>query len=454
MEFRSSQPDFDAIESKSAQTNTMHIPDSPKPRIVIIGGGFAGIEFIKALGKHSPYQIVLFDKHNYHTFQPLLYQVATAGLGPDSIAAPLRKVFTHYEDFYYRMAEVNKILPDEKCIHTSIGNLHYDHLILATGSMTNFYGMEDIKENALAMKMLPQAINIRSKILENYEKALLTSNLGELNSLMDVVIVGGGPTGVELAGAMAELRKGVLPKDLPELDFSKMDIYLLEAGNRLLMGMSDNAHEKAAKYLKELGVVVKFGAAVKSYDGFKVNLGDGTEILAQTVIWAAGVKGNIIEGLNKETIIGGRYKVNQFNQIEGFSNIYAVGDVGVMIDDERPRGHPMVAQVAIQQGKNLAKNFLRMKESKALVPFKYKDKGSMATIGRNKAVVDLPNFRFNGVFAWFVWMFVHLLFLIGFKNKVTTFISWVWNYFTFDRSTRLIIRPSKKKAEELEEKRI
>jgi NADH dehydrogenase len=301
-------------------------------------------------------------------------------------------------------------------------------------------------DNALPMKQIPQALNIRSKILENYENALLSSDETELNSLMDIVIVGGGPTGVELAGAISELKKSVLPKDLPELDFSKMDIYLLEAMDRLLFGMSDKAGKQALKYLQDFGVKVKFRAAVKSYDGYKVKLGDGSEILSQTVIWAAGVTGNLIDGLKPESIKGGRYVVNEFNQIEGYDNLFAIGDAAGMFSSEKPKGHPMLAQVAIQQGRRVGKNLHNLLTKKPQEKFVYRDKGSMATIGRNKAVVDFPKFSISGIFAWFIWMFVHLLFLIGFRNKVTTFINWIWNYFTFDRATRLIIRPWRKNS--------
>lgn len=444
MEYRSATNQFQPDQSKQVSGISMHIPDSPKPRVVVIGGGFGGIEFVKALKKDNPFQVVLFDRHNYHTFQPLLYQVATAGLEADSIAAPLRRVFKGYKDFYFRMTEVLKIFPEENCIHTSIGNLKYDYLVIATGSKTNYYGMNEVMENSLPMKMIPQALNIRSKLLQNYENALLSREEDEQNSLMDIVIVGGGPTGVELAGAISELRKSVLPKDLPELDFTKMDIYLLEAGNRLLAGMSDKAANKALGYLQDYGVKVKFGAAVKSYDGYRVKLGDGSEILSQTVIWAAGVTGKLIDGISPEAVKGGRYAVDEFNRLSGYQNIFAIGDVAGMFSSERPRGYPMVAQVAIQQGKRLAKNLENLLEKKDIEKFKYNDKGSMATIGRNRAVVDLPSFKFAGIFAWFVWMFVHLLFLIGFRNKVTTIINWMWNYFTFDRATRLIIRPWRK----------
>lgn len=452
MEFRSAtQLNTNKATETEKGTLSMHIPDSPKPRIVVVGGGFGGIELIKVLNKVDDYQIVLFDRHNYHTFQPLLYQVATAGLEPDSIAAPLRRIFKGHKDFYFRMADVLQVLPEQNCIHTSIGNLRYDYLILATGSKTNYYGMKEVQENALPMKQIPEALDIRSKILQNYESALLCNNEAELNSLLDIVIVGGGPTGVELAGAVSELRKSVLPKDLPELDFTKMNIYLLEAGARVLFGMSDHAGKKALEYLHDFNVDVRLNTAVKSYDGFSVKLSDGSEIISQTVIWAAGVTGNLIEGLKPESIKGGRYLVDEYNRLPGYQNIYAVGDAAVMITPDLPRGHAMVAQVAIQQGKLLAKNLFNERNKKPLKPFKYFDKGSMATIGRNKAVVDLPKFKFAGFFAWIVWMFIHLMFLVGFRNKVTTMINWIWNYFTFDRATRLIIRPWKKSPKEINE---
>lgn len=421
---------------------SMHIPETTKKRVVVIGGGFGGIEMIKELFPDDRFQVILLDKHNYHTFQPLLYQVATAGLEPDSIAAPLRRVFKGYRNFHFRMAEVKKIIPETNCIHTNIGELRYDYLAIATGSKTNYYGMEDVREKAFPMKQVPQALDLRSKILQNYEKALLVKDDGVIDSLMDIVIVGGGPTGVELAGAISELRKYVLPKDLPELDFKKMDIYLLEAGPRLLNGMSDHAGKKAMKYLETFGVKVMLNTAVESYDGYKVTLGNETVIESQTVIWAAGVMGAVVPGINPESVKGNRYLVDEYNRVKGYSNIYALGDVAGMYSDVHPKGYPMVAQVAIQQGKNLGKNLKNGLDNKRpLKPFKYNDKGSMATIGRNRAVVDLPRFKFAGIFAWFVWMFVHLLFLIGFRNKVATFTNWMWNYFTYDRATRLIIRP-------------
>lgn len=420
---------------------SMNIPKSDKPRVVVIGGGFAGIEMIKKLAKTGEFQIVLLDRNNYHTFQPLLYQVATSGLEPDSIAEPLRKIFSGYKNFYFRMANVDRVHPEENCISTSIGRLEYDYLVIATGSKTNYYGNDEVMKNSFPMKQVPQSLDLRSKILQNFEAALLSDSKEEMNSLLDIVIVGGGPTGVELAGALAELRKHVLPKDIPEIDFSKMDIYLLEAAPRLLNGMSQNAHEKAAKYLEDFGVKLILENAVKSYDGYTVKLNDGTEIITQTLIWAAGVQGNIIEGMPGNSVKASRYVVDHALKVEGAENIFAVGDVAGLYTEATPKGFPMVAQVAIQQGKHVANTIIKMKNKEKPSPFKYNDKGSMATIGRNRAVVDLPKFKFAGMFAWFVWMFVHLLFLIGFRNKITVFVGWVWNYFTFDRTTRLIIRP-------------
>lgn len=424
----------------------MNLPQSSFPRVVIIGRGFAGLAAAKGL-ENQELQVVLVDKHNYHTFQPLLYQVATGGLEPDSIAFPLRKRFNDVKNFFFRLAEVVQIHPDKKIIETSIGNLDYDELIIATGSTTNFFGNDNIQKNTMEMKSVPQALNIRSLVLENFEEALLTDNLEERNALMNFVIVGGGPTGVELAGALAEMKKGILPKDYPDLDIRKMQINLIQSSPEILKGMSSEASKKAEDFLIGLSVNVWKNLRVLNYDNKIVTTNGEEHFRAETVIWAAGVKGEIVSGLNSSCVIerAERYKVNEFNQVENHDNIYAIGDVACMKSETNPYGHPMMAQPAIQQGKLVAKNIIAKLFDKKTKPFIYNDKGSMATIGRNKAVVDLPKWKFQGVFAWFVWMFVHLFSLIGFRNKAIVFLNWVYNYVRFDRETRLIIRPFKKK---------
>lgn len=425
---------------------SMNIPKSSFPRVVIIGGGFAGVALAKKLSKKE-LQVVLLDKHNYHNFQPLLYQVSTGGLEPDSIAYPIRKILKDFPNFYFRLADVSEI-DTEKCkVISNIGSLKFDYLVVASGSKTNFFGNKSIEDNSMEMKTIPQSLNLRSLILENFEDALLTSNLHERNALMNFVIVGAGPTGVELAGALAEIKKGILPKDYPDLDTRTVQINLVQSGDRILKEMSEKASKKAEDFLEDLGVHVWKKVRVTGYDGSVVTTNSDLTFEAETVIWAAGVKGAAINGIDGEELLSksNRIQVNEFNQVKGFNNIFAIGDVAQMTTDQTPYGHPMMAQPAIQQGKHLGDNLLRLIENKPLKPFKYKDKGSMATVGRNKAVVDLPKFKFQGVFAWFVWMFVHLFFLIGFRNRLVVFINWVYNYVRFDREARLIIRPYKNK---------
>ena len=424
----------------------MNIPRSSFPRIVIIGGGFAGISLAKKL-RNKKVQVVLLDKHNYHNFQPLMYQVATGGLEPDSIAYPIRKIVQEYKDFYFRLAEVREIDAKNNTIYADIGELKFDYLVIATGSKTNYFGNKEIERNSMAMKTIPQSLNIRSLILENFEQALLTNDIDERHSLMNFVLVGGGPTGVELAGALAEMKKAILPKDYPDLDVRKMEINLIQSGDRILNTMSENASEKAEKFLLDLGVSVWKDVRVTGYDGKTVTTNSDLSFDSATVIWTAGVQGALPHGLKADSFIKNvnRIKVNKYNQVEGYDNLFAIGDIAVMTSEEYPQGHPMMAQPAMQQGRLLAENVIRLLDKKELKPFVYKDKGSMATIGRNKAVVDLPNYKFSGVFAWFVWMFVHLFSLIGFKNKAVVFLNWVYNYIRFDREARLIMRPYKKR---------
>ncbi|MEN9908790.1 MAG: hypothetical protein RLZZ540_1939 [Bacteroidota bacterium] len=425
----------------------MNIPNTNLSRIVIIGGGFAGIALSKEL-RNKKVQVVLLDKHNYNTFQPLLYQVATGGLEAGSIAFPIRKVIQEYDDFYFRLTSVLEIDTKNKKIITEIGELGYDYLVMATGSKTNYFGNKEIKRNSMAMKTIPQSLNIRSLILENFEQAVLTQDCDERNYLINFVLVGGGPTGVELAGALAEMKKAILQKDYPDLDIDKMQINLIQSGDRILNTMSEKSSEAAEKFLLKLGVKIWKNVRVTNYDGRTITTDSDLAFDTATVIWTAGVQGVLVSGFDADSLVEKveRIRVNQFSQVKGYDNIFAIGDIASMETETYPEGHPMMAQPAIQQGKLLGINIIRLIQNQEMEAFEYKDKGSMATIGRNKAVVDLPNCHFSGVFAWFVWMFVHLFSLIGFKNKAVVFLNWVYNYIRFDREGRLIIRPYKKRS--------
>ncbi|MEM9858710.1 MAG: NAD(P)/FAD-dependent oxidoreductase, partial [Bacteroidota bacterium] len=400
------------------------------------------------------FQIVLFDRNNYHTFQPLLYQVATAGLEPDSIADPLRKQLEPAKNFFFRMGEVLEVNPAANTISTEIGELNYDYLVIATGSRTNFFGNTSLMQHAFPLKQIPQALDLRSHILQNFEAATITEDLMEKKSRMNIVVVGGGPTGVEVAGALGELKRSILPKDYPELDFSKMSIILLEASSRLLGGMSDKSSERALRYLKKFHVDVYLNTLVETYDGKSAKLSNGEQINTHTLIWGAGVKGNYPDGLPDQAIEKSRILVDEFSRVIETDNIFAIGDIASMKTEDYPQGHPMLAPVAIQQGDHLAINLKNITQHKPFKPFKYFDKGSMATVGRNKAVVDFPRSGTLGGFpAWMVWMFIHLISIIGFRNKLIVFLNWVWNYFTYDKGTRLIIRkfvPSKLRKKEAE----
>ncbi|WP_033956309.1 NAD(P)/FAD-dependent oxidoreductase [Psychroserpens jangbogonensis] len=423
----------------------MNIPKSTLPRVVIVGGGFAGVKLVKTLANKSV-QVVLIDKHNYHTFQPLLYQVSSSGLEPDSIAYPLRKIIKKHKTTFFRLAEVEQIQPENNLIKTSIGDLEFDYLVIATGTKTNFFGNNAIETHSMPMKSVPQALDIRSLILQNFEKAAIADTKQEREAFLNFVIVGGGPTGVELAGAIAELKNNILPRDYRDLNTQDMQIHLLEGAQRVLPPMSEHASKKAEKFLVELGVNVHCNTFVKNYDGKQVLTNTDLEFQSETLIWAAGVTGAPVHGLKAETLIerSNRYKVNRFNQVEGYDSIFALGDIALMTTDDYPNGHPQVAQPAIQQGKLLGKNITRLINKKSMQPFSYKDKGSMATIGRNKAVVDLKHYKFGGFFAWFIWMFIHLMSLVGFRNRAIVFFNWTYNYINFDKAARLIIRPFKK----------
>lgn len=425
----------------------MNIPQSSNPRIVIIGGGFAGIALAKKL-RNQRVQVVLLDKHNYHNFQPLLYQVATGGLEAGSIAYPIRKIFQNTPDFYFRLTSVKEIDTVNQKVLAEIGDLHYDYLVIATGSKTNYFGNKEIERNVMSMKTIPQSLNIRSLILENFEQAVLTTNEADKNALINFVLVGAGPTGVELAGALAEMKKAILQKDYPDLDIDKMEINLIQSGDRVLNTMSEKSSAAAEKFLLNLGVKIWKNVRVTNYDGRTITTNSDLTFETATVIWTAGVQGAAIHGLDAKSLVERveRIRVNQYNQVVGYDNIFAIGDIASMESEKLPQGHPMMAQPAMQQGALLGENLIKLLNKKPLKPFEYNDKGSMATIGRNLAVVDLPHYHFNGVFAWFVWMFVHLFSLIGFKNRAVVFLNWVYNYIRFDREGRLIVRPYKKKS--------
>jgi NADH:ubiquinone reductase (H+-translocating) len=419
----------------------LNIPETNQKKVIIIGAGFGGLQLAQKLAADDDFQVILIDKNNYHQFQPLFYQVATAGLEPSAISFPLRLAFHNDANVHVRVAQVTKIISEQNTIITDLGEIPYDYLVLAIGADTNFFGNKNIEERALPMKSVGEALGLRNRLLESFEKALVSDNQDDRVGLMNVVVVGGGPTGVEVSGTLAEMRRHVLPKDYPELDFELMQINIIESGGELLGPMSENAQRKSKDYLEQLGVNVRLNCRVTDFDGKYVYLNDGTTIRTNNLVWAAGVKANGVEGINPAVLArGGRMKVNRFNQVEGYENIFAVGDVAFMIEEKYPNGHPQVAQPAIQQGKLLAQNLKSLLRGNSLKEFIYKDLGSMATVGRNLAVVDLPFWHFQGFFAWLTWMFVHLIAIVGVKNRVLIFINWLWNYVTYDQSLRLIIR--------------
>ncbi len=411
------------------------------PKVIVIGAGFAGVQFIENLDENL-FEVLLLDKLNHHQFQPLFYQVATSQIEPSSISFPLRKIFQNRKNIQIRLAEVQKIESEEQTVVTNIGSFTYDYLVIATGCKTNFFGNKEIKKNAFGLKTTFDAIKLRNHILYNFERAISATD-DEKESLLNIVIVGGGPTGVELAGAFSEIKKNILPKDYPLINFDNLRIILLEGSKHTLNNMSEAAKTNSEKYLVDMGVEVLTGTIVKNYDGKTISLNNGDTIKTNSLIWAAGVTGNMIDGIPLENTVNNRIKVNRHNLAFGSTTIYALGDIAYMETPNYPKGHPQVANVAINQAKNLAKDMKAMLANQPLKEYEYQNLGSMATIGKNKAVVDLPGFEFKGIFAWIVWMFLHLMLILSVRNKLIIFINWAWNYFTKDTSLRLILKENK-----------
>jgi len=413
---------------------------STKNHVVIIGAGFAGLKLARTLNNHPNYSVTLIDKNNYHQFQPLFYQVAMANLDASNISFPLRSIFEKSNNVRIRVATVKKIDYKKNEIETLSGKIKYDYLVIATGARTNYFGNTDLEKNVFSMKSTYEALQIRNTLLQHFEDAI-TANISKTKILLSVVIVGGGPTGVELSGALAEMKTDSLPLEYPELNFDDMKIYLLEGTGKLLASMSETSSEKAKEYLQKLGVSVILNTFVKEYDGKKVLLQDGSVIESTFVIWAAGVKGNVPKGINRDFISkSNQIKTDTYNRVITTQNIFALGDVAIIESEQYPKGYPQLASVAIDQSTNLANNFLRMAKSQPIKPYKYINKGSMATVGRNKAVVDLakPKLSFHGFFAWFIWMTLHLFLLIGFKNRLMVFINWIYKYSTHRQSLALL----------------
>ena len=417
-----------------------------REKIIVIGGGFAGLQFAKKLNGNRTKKLVMIDKVNHHMFQPLFYQVACGRIEPSNISFPFRKIFQRSKNIQFRMTEVKQIIPSENKIITENHVFHYDKLVIATGCKTNFFGNQKMENLAFGMKNTQEAISIRNHVLLTFEKLIIEKSRSD-DGNWNIVIVGSGPTGVELAGAFAEMKREILPRDYPRMNFDDLEIILVSSTEKPLAVMSEESQEKSEKYLKDLGVRFISNDRVTDYDGDRVYLSSGNIIPSNNVIWAAGVTGNIIEGLTENSIKNNRYIVDRYNKIVGFDDIYAIGDIAYMETPKYPNGHPQVANVAINQGKNLAKNFLK-KSKNEWQPYEYDDKGSMATIGKHRAVVDLPKFKFQGIFAWYFWMFLHLMLILSVRNKLAIFFNWMWSYINRDSSLRLIIIPNKKNKTE------
>ncbi|WP_302813529.1 NAD(P)/FAD-dependent oxidoreductase [Leyella stercorea] len=436
---------------------SINIQRNQKKRVVIVGGGLGGLRLAEDL-YGSGMQVVLIDKNNFHQFPPLIYQIASAGIDPSSISFPFRQIFRKRKDFYFRMAEARMVDTEKKILQTSIGKIDYDYLVLAAGATTNFFGNKNIEEWAIPMKTVPEAMGLRNALLSNLERALTCATEEERQELLNVVIVGGGATGVEIAGALAEMRRYVIPYDYPDMDSSLMHIYLIEAGDRLLAGLSQESSQKAYEFLKSMGVDIQFGKMVTDYRDHKVIMKDGTEIPTRTFLWVSGIRANAMPGIDESHMGRGfRFKVDEYNRIPGVEDVFAIGDQCLQTSDAAyPNGHPQVAQVAIQQAKNLAKNLKRIvrgADSSELTAFRYKNLGSMATIGRNKAVVEIGKFRSQGFFAWVLWLVVHLRSILGVKNKMMVLLNWLWKYVSYNDSIRMITYATKPREVEERMKR-
>lgn len=436
---------------------SINIQRNQKKRVVIVGGGLGGLRLAEDL-YGSGMQVVLIDKNNFHQFPPLIYQIASAGIDPSSISFPFRQIFRKRKDFYFRMAEARMVDTEKKILQTSIGKIDYDYLVLAAGATTNFFGNKNIEEWAIPMKTVPEAMGLRNALLSNFERALTCATEEERQELLNVVIVGGGATGVEIAGALAEMRRYVIPYDYPDMDSSLMHIYLIEAGDRLLAGLSQESSQKAYEFLKSMGVDIQFGKMVTDYRDHKVVMKDGTEIPTRTFLWVSGIRANAMPGIDESHMGRGfRFKVDEYNRIPGVEDVFAIGDQCLQTSDAAyPNGHPQVAQVAIQQAKNLAKNLKLIDQgadSSELTAFRYKNLGSMATIGRNKAVVEIGKFHSQGFFAWVLWLVVHLRSILGVKNKMMVLLNWLWKYVSYNDSIRMITYATKPREVEERMKR-
>ena len=415
-------------------------------KIVILGAGFAGLQLARRL-KGKDFSITLIDQYNFHQFQPLLYQVATGRLEPSAVSFPLRKVFQKDPHIHVRIAKVNNVDPVLQLVRTTEGDFSYDHLVIATGCTSNFFGNKNFEQYAFPMKSTTEAIALRNRILLNFEDAL-SAPPDELEGIMNIVIAGGGPTGVELAGSLAEMKKNVLPKDYPDMDFSRLTVYLVEGMAHTLQNMSGQSQEASQRYLEKMGVQVMLNTLVQDYDGKTILLKDGRTIKTRTMIWTAGIMGNVPEGIPKDVVVrGNRITVDVYNRVKGYNNVFAIGDIAYMENEDYPKGHPQLANVANNQAKTLASNFTRQSKGQPLQEFKYKNPGTMATVGKRKAVVDLPFLSFQGTLAWLTWMFLHLMLILSVKNKLIIFINWAISYFTNDTTLRLILLPTKKQIE-------